>query len=49
MKTVRTTFAAICAVAVFVAYVSLVRPVGWFDAVVALVLSAATFLFLRFR
>jgi hypothetical protein len=49
MKTFRTPIAAICAVVVFIGYVSLVRPVGWFDAVVALVLSTVTFLFLRFR
>ena len=48
MKIEISTFVAIIlAAAVFILYVSNVRPVGWFDSIVAMILSSVVFIVVK--
>ena len=44
----RTALAAVIAFALFIFLLRAMRPVGWFDLVVTLVLSAIVFWFVRY-
>ena len=43
----RTVVGAVLAAAVFFSYVTNVRPVSWFDALVGLIFGAATFVIVK--
>jgi len=45
----KTIFCLLISSSIFFVYVSQVRPVGWFDSVVALVISVGCFIWLRFK
>lgn len=49
MGAFKLVLSAFASIAVFSFYVSMVRPVGWFDAVIGLLLATLTFLFIRYR
>lgn len=45
----RTLFCMAISSSLFLIYVSQVRPVGWFDSVVALIISISCFIWLRYK
>ena len=45
----KTVFCLGISVSLFLMYVSQVRPVGWFDSVVALIISISCFIWLRYK
>ena len=47
MIKIKTLIAIILGIFVFYLYVSNVRPVGWFDSVVGLLLGLLTFIFVK--
>ena len=49
MGSLKLTLSILASIAVFSFYVSMVRPVGWFDAVIGLILAILTFFVIRYR
>ena len=44
---IKTFFALLIALGVFIMFVSIVRPVGWFDSVFALLMAIISFFFIK--
>jgi membrane associated rhomboid family serine protease len=44
---IKTFIALLIALGVFIMFVSIVRPVGWFDSVFALVMAVIAFFFVK--